>query len=76
MEALEEFISPLLTFRDLYGKYVHHYVSVVLDPQYKSNAAMKAILMPLHCGDIIGRRNMTQKYDENGLLPLVQNIYR
>ena len=47
-KALEEVVSSLLSFRELDGKYVHHYLSVVLDPQYKSNMGMNAVMMPLH----------------------------
>ena len=57
-EALEEVVSPLLSFRELDSKYVHHYLSVVLDPQYKSNMGMKAVMIPLHCNNMSAIRDL------------------
>ena len=75
-EALEEVVSPLLSFRELDGKYVHHYLRVVLDPQYKSNMGMKAVVMPLHCNNMSAIRDLAKKYDDYVILPLLANVYR
>ena len=48
MESMKSVVDPLLSFRNLNGKFVHHYLSVFLDPKYKS---LKPLMLPLHDGN-------------------------
>ena len=74
--ALEEVISPVLSFRELDGRYIHHYLRMGINPQYKSNMGMKAVMMPLHCNNMSAIRDLAKKYDDSVILPLLANVYR
>ena len=75
-ESLEDVISPLRTFRSLGGKFLHHYLSLVLDPFYKSNKAMKSIMMPLHSGSTVDVKYLAKTHDDEVLIPQLKSVYR
>ena len=75
-ESLEDVISPFLTFRGLGGKFEHHYLSLVLDPFYKSNKAIKSIMMPLHSESTVDVKHLAKTYDDEVLIPLLKSVYR
>ena len=66
-------VDPLLSCRNLNGKFVHHYLSVILDLKYKS---LKPLILPLHDGNAAVGKYIVQKYDEEVVIPALISICR
>ena len=68
---MKSVVDPLLSFRNLNGKFVHHYLSVLLDPKCKS---LKPLMLPLHDGNAAVVKHIVQKYDEEVVIPTQVSI--
>ena len=73
MESMKSVVNPLLPFRNLNGKFFHLYLSVLLDPKYKS---LKPLMLPVHDGNAVVVQHFVQKYDEEVVIPALLRIYR
>ena len=56
--------------------FVHHYLSLVLDPFYKSNKAIKSIMVSFHSGSTVNVKYLAKTYNDEVLIPLLKSVYR
>ena len=70
--SLEKLVRPLLSFQRMRDKYVHHFVALVVDPEFKS---LRNPFMRLHVGSASEGRALAQRYDKEVVIPLLVLIH-
>ena len=70
--SLEKIVRPLLSFQGMREKYVHQFVALVVDPEFKS---LRNPFMRLHVGNASEGRALAKRYDKEVVIPLLISIH-
>ena len=70
--SLKKIVFPLLSFQGKREKYVHHFVALVVDPEFKS---LRNPFMRLHVGNESAARDFAKPCVKEVMIPLLISIH-